>query len=305
MTELKDVDSLLRDSFARIAEPGDPAGVVDSIRTRMDAGDTGTPADSSGFGSGSGIGSWLPWGAMVVVAGLVGTGAGLSGLVGAPAAEVVHLTVLSVDASTNAYDCPDGSAVSTFSANERALVVARTEDSQWLGVRDSYDYSHTVWLPASVVSIDAGQGDVDAVPVQDCVVPEVVVNSAAPEATVEPEDPTKPTPPTSDTTAPALKTPSVVAPWPNNGVCVAYGEHATISVVATDNVGVTGVAISWSGAKSGSGQMSGGGSNWSFTYTPANESGYGIVNFTLIARDAAGNLSAPQTTYVELKDCPI
>ena len=301
MTELKDVDSLLRDSFARIAEPGDPAGVVNSIRTRMDAGDTGTPADSSGFGSGPSGLSWLPWGAMVVVAGLIGGVLGVTGVVGSPAAEVVQLTVLAVDAATDAYDCPGGAAVSTFSANERALVVARTEDSQWLGVRDSYDYSHTVWLPASVVTIDAGQGDVDAVPVQDCVVPEVVVNVPTPVATEEPEKPT----PTPDSSVPSLKTPSVVAPWPNNGVCVAYGEHATISVVATDNVGVTGIAISWSGAKTGSGQMSGGGTNWSFTYTPANESGYGIVNFTLIARDAAGNLSAPQTTYVELKDCPI
>lgn len=301
MTELKDVDSLLRDSFARIAEPGDPAGVVDSIRTRMDAGDTGTPAESSGFGSGGG-GSWLSWGAFVLVAGLVGAGLGITGVVGTPAAEVVQLTELAVDATTDAYDCPGGAPVSTFSANERALVVARTADSEWLAVRDSYDYSRTVWLPASVVSVDAGQGDVDVVPVQDCVVPEVVINTPTPVPTVEPEEP--PTP-VVDRTAPSLKQPSVSAPWPNNGVCVAYGEHATITVVATDNVGVTGVAISWSGAKTGSGQMSGSGSNWSFTYTPANQTGYGIVNFTLIARDANGNLSAPQTTYVELKDCPI
>jgi hypothetical protein len=303
MTELKDVDSVLRDSFARIAEPGDPAGVVDSIRTRMDAGDTGTPANSSGFGAGLSPLSWLPWGAMVVVAGLVGAGLGLSGVVGAPAAEVVQLTVLAVDATTDAYDCPGGAAVSTFSANERALVVARTEDSEWLGVRDSYDYSRTVWLPASVVSVDAGQGDVDAVPVQDCVVPEVVINTPIP-VPVETVEPEKPVPPAVDTTAPSLKKPTVSAPRANNGVCPGFGEQATISVVATDNVGVTGVAISWSGAKTGSGQMSGSGSSWSFVYAPANETGYGLVNFVLVARDAAGNLSAPQSASVLLLDCP-
>lgn len=305
MTEIKDIDALLRGSFSRLAEPGDPAGVVESIRTRMDAGDTGTPADSSGFGGG---GSWLAWGALVVVAGLVGGSIGLSGLIGGPAPSELQLTVLSIDATTDAYDCPGGVAVSTFSANERALVVARTDDSEWLGVRDSYDYARTVWLPASVVSVDEGQGDIDAVVVQGCVVPNVVVNTPAPAPAptedAPPVTPGKPTTPVGDTTAPGLKQPSVSAPRSNNGVCVGFAEHATISVVATDNVGIAGVDISWSGAKSGSGQMSGSGSSWSFNYLPANEPGYGIVNFTLVARDASGNVSSPQTTYVELKNCP-
>jgi hypothetical protein len=293
MTELKDVDSLLRDSFARIAEPGDPAGVVDSIRARMDAGDTGTPADSSGFGSGSGLGSWLPWGAMVVVAGLVGTGLGLSGLVGSPAAGVVPLTVLAVDATTDAYDCPSGAAVSTFSANERALVVARTEDSEWLAVRDSYDYSHTVWLPASVVSVDAGQGDVDAVPVQDCVVPEVVVNTPAPVPveTAGPKTPDKPTP--GESVAPTIQKISAVP------TVIVNDQQTVVEVQASDNVGVTGVNIVISGAYTGSGTMTKVGNVWQFSFSIADDNYYGNITFTARAVDAAGNQSAPSAVVVD------
>ena len=294
MTELKDVDSLLRDSFARIAEPGDPAGVVDSIRARMDAGDTGTPADSSGFGSGSGIGSWLPWGAMVVVAGLVGAGLGLSGMVGSPAAEVVQLTVLAVDATTSAYDCPGGAAVSTFSANERALVVARTEDSEWLGVRDSYDYSHTVWLPASVVTVDAGQGDVDAVPVQDCVVPEVVVNTPAPVVTKEPEKPAPDAAPQITGITQSEKTIYQTGYTP---------DRVVFSVSATDDKAVESLRVSWPAAgtiPAGDVDLVKSGSYWVFTFGPYNSPPpAGVtVSFTFVATDAAGQLSEPRFASV-------
>jgi hypothetical protein len=290
---------LLRDSFARIAEPGDPAGVVDSIRARLDAGDTGTPADSSGFGSGSGIGSWLPWGAMVVVAGLVGAGVGLSGLVGAPTAEVVQLTVLSVDASTDAYDCPGGAAVSTFSANERALVVARTEDAQWLGVRDSYDYSHTVWLPASVVTVDAGQGDVDAVPVQDCVVPQVVVNTPTPVPTVPSEEPTKP----ATDNAPQITGVTQSAKGIHQ---TGYApDHVDVNVGAVDDREVTSVTASWPaspGIAAGTANAVLGGGTWNFTFGPfPNPNGYtSTTTITIIAFDAAGHQSAPRTITVDM-----
>ncbi|MEQ1735085.1 MAG: hypothetical protein ABL886_01480 [Rhodoglobus sp.] len=47
---MDDIDVLLSSSLKRIAAPGDAAGVADAIRARVDAGDTGTPANSSGFG---------------------------------------------------------------------------------------------------------------------------------------------------------------------------------------------------------------------------------------------------------------
>lgn len=48
---MADIDVLLSASLKRIAQPGDAAGVADAIRARVDAGDTGTPATSSGFGA--------------------------------------------------------------------------------------------------------------------------------------------------------------------------------------------------------------------------------------------------------------
>ena len=287
MTELKDVDSMLRDSFARIAEPGDPAGVADLLRTRMAAGDTGTPAQSSGFGGG-GLGPWLLGGAIVVVAALGGGAIGASGLVGTPPAEQIELTVLAVDAITDAYDCPGGSSVSTFTANERALVVARTEDSAWLAVRDSYDYSRTVWLPASVVSIDAGQGDVDAIAVADCVEPIVVVNTPVPVETQAPAPGS-----TADKTAPTIQKISA-AP-----TLIVNDQQTVIEVQASDNVGVTGVNVSITGAYTGNRTMTKVGNVWRLSFSIPEDNYYGDITFTARAVDAAGNQSAPSAVVVD------
>jgi hypothetical protein len=293
MTEL---DDALRESFARLAEPGDPAGVVDSIRSRVDAGDTGTPADSSGFGGGgSGALAWLPWGAMVVVAGLIGAGAVSFGFIGKPVDTVVQLTVLAVDATTDAYDCPGGAAVSTFSANERALVVARTEDSAWLGVRDSYDYSRTVWLPASVVSVDPGQGDVDVVPVQSCVVPNVVINTPAPVVTAEPQKPSVDAAPQITGVTQSAKEIHQTGFQP---------DHSDISVSAVDDHKVTSVTASWPaspGVTAGTANAVFSGGTWNFTFGPFVNPGYSSTStITIIAKDAAGHQSAPRTISVTM-----
>ena len=58
---------------------------MDAIRRRVADGDTGTPAPGpTAPGWGGGVSSWLPWLALVVVAGLGGTALGASGLVGTP-----------------------------------------------------------------------------------------------------------------------------------------------------------------------------------------------------------------------------
>ena len=290
MTEPTDIDSVLRESFARIAEPGDPAGVADAIRSRLASGDIGTPAQSSGFGGG-GLGPWLLGGAIVVVAALGGGAIGASGLVGTPPAEQIQLTVLAVDATTDAYDCPSGSPVSTFTANERTLVVARTEDSAWLAVRDSYDYSRTVWLPASVVSIDAGQGELGAIAVGGCAEPVVVVNTPAP--VIEPDDTTRPS-----LTSPSAK-PDTITSVGYSGYCGA--DVSTVSVNAVDNVGVKSVTATWS---DGSATLNRSGSVWSFIFSHAvpNDT---VFEITLVAKDAAGNVSAPVTTKVTVTYCLI
>ena len=78
---MADVDTILSESFKRVAEPGDPTGVAELIRTRVAAGDTGTPSNGgSGFAGGGW--TWLPWvGAGIVVA-IAGAVVGASGVFG-------------------------------------------------------------------------------------------------------------------------------------------------------------------------------------------------------------------------------
>lgn len=291
MTELKDIDGVLRDSFARIAEPGDPAGVADAIRSRLAAGDIGTPAQSSGFGGG-GFGPWLLGGAIVVIAALGGGAIGVSGLVGTPPAEHIQLTVLAVDATTDAYDCPGGTPVSTFTANERALVVARTEDSAWLAVRDSYDYSRTVWLPASVVSIDAGQGAIGVVAVVDCVEPQVVVNTPAPEPVAPP------------VTVDAR--PQITGISQSEKIIYQNGsapDRSVFSVTATDDRSVSSVKATWPATgdvPAGSADLVKSGGVWTFTFGPFSSGSVpeAAVAITFTARDSAGQASTTNTATV-------
>ena len=303
MTELTDIDSVLRDSFARIAEPGDPAGVVDSIRTRMDAGDTGTPAGSSGFATGS---PWfVPWifgGAVLAVAGLV---LGTSGLIVTP--EPTSQTVL-LQSTVDALDCPGGIPVATLAAGNRVVAVARSDDSGYLGVRNPYDTSATVWLPTAVVIPDEGQSAAADLPVEGCgdpvttqIVPEVTAEPE-PEETTAPEKPTGPAP-VADTTSPTLGSPTAT---PSAMICADdsyaayYAISSLIAASAADNVGVTGVHIGWSGAATGQAEMTGGPTNWTYVYNPPQATPAGTITFVLQARDAAGNLSGAKQTAISV-----
>jgi hypothetical protein len=239
MTELKDIDSLLRDSFARIAEPGDPAGVVDSIRARMDAGDTGTPANSSGFGSRRG---WFwPYLAGAVVLGVLGGALGASGV-----------------------------------------------------------FSPTVVVTAGQPSTSAQSSAAPATPSPSATATPTPTPTPAPTPTEEPPPP--PPAPAPDTSGPKLSTPTAT---PNDDICADDGYAAyyaitsTIAAAVSDNVGVTGVHITWSGVESGAGEMTPG-SSWTFIFNPAQSTPTGTVTFTLVARDAAGNLSDVATTFVDV-----
>jgi len=79
---MSELDDVLRGSFARIAEPGDPTGVVAAIQSRVDAGDTGTPAESSGFGGR--LRPWLPWIGLAIVVAITGGAMGASGMLTPP-----------------------------------------------------------------------------------------------------------------------------------------------------------------------------------------------------------------------------
>ena len=237
MTELDDV---LRQSFARIAEPGDPAGVADALRARMAAGDTGTPAATSGFRAGRG---WFwPFLALAVVLGVLGGALGASG--------------------------------------------AFTSD-----------------IPAAVeppsVSVETGQPTATPSPTATPTV--TVTPTVEPVETGQPTAEPLPPAPVADVSGPTLggasRSPSeVFAADSDAPYCDIV---STISVVANDNVAVTGVLISWTGVESGSGQMVSGPS-WTYSFNPAQTTPTGDVTFTLIARDAAGNTSAPATTTVKV-----
>ena len=75
-------------------------------------------------------------------------------------------------------------------------------------------------------------------------------------------------------------------------------EPVTVVASASDDVGVTSVTVTWSGQYSGSAPMSLVGGEWRYTFTPpTNETG--TITFTVVARDAAGNQSAPAHVVVQ------
>lgn len=234
---MSELDDVLRQSFARVAEPGDPAGVAEALRARMAAGDTGTPAATSGFAAGRG---WFwPFLALAVVLGVLGGALGASG---------------------------------AFTPDVPAAVAPRETRAQ-----TAQPTASSTPTPTLTPTLD----------------PVVVAPTAEPVAPA----------PVADTTGPTLgaasRSPSDVSAA--NSDAPNCDIVSTISVVANDNVGVTGVLISWTGAESGAGQMSSGAS-WTFAFNPADATPTGDVTFTLVARDAAGNTSAPAATTVKVWD---
>ena len=287
---MADIDVLLSASLKRIAQPGDAAGVADAIRARVDAGDTGTPAQSSGFGGGSPL-SWLPWVGLVVVAGLVGGSLAPLGVFGAVVTEVATAETAMLTDDATAYLCIEGAEAAQLPAGQRVLAVGRSDDGTWLGVRDPLNVVATLWLPTGSVVLDAGQ-DAAALPVGgDC--PTIETTLAVPVAPAPKPEPTPTTPPApgpgpgpSDTTPPVI-TQYYVTPTP-----FYNDETTTVIALATDNVAVTGVLITWSGSQTGSGSMTKVGAEWRFAYSTTNPP-TGAIVFELRAVDAAGNQSAP------------
>jgi hypothetical protein len=300
---MADIDDVLSAALKRIAKPGDSTGVTDAIRARVDAGDTGVPANSSGFTSG--VGSWLPWVGVIVVAAVVGSAAGASGLVGHP---IVHEVLAGASGAiaqhASAELCVDGPVVAKLPAGERVLATARSEDSKWVGLRNPVTLADTVWVPVGQVTVDAGQADLASLPVGGaCPVVKVVLDP--PPVVAAPVAPPSSgggggTPAAPDTTAPTIGKPtSNIDPVCNN--TSAY-PPAIISVSASDNVGVTGVSISWTGAETGSSSMNPGGT-WTYSYHPTSPAKHGGLTFTVRATDAAGNLSAPGSVTIQQLGC--
>ncbi|MBA4246915.1 MAG: hypothetical protein C0444_01275 [Microbacterium sp.] len=113
-------------------------------------------------------------------------------------------------------------------------------------------------------------------------------SEAPPAPEPEPDPDPAPAPP-SDTTLPTVQQLSI-----DSNPC-----PAVIQAVAADNVGVTQVTLTWSGATTGSAAMSFVSGTWRYLYDSENLP-EGTMTFTAIALDAAGNASAPvsATDYI-------
>lgn len=237
--------------------------------------------------------TWLPWVGLVVVAGIVGGLLGPLGAFGRTTDLQLGSQGAHIGQAVDAAICIGGPGAGDFTPGERVLAVARSEDSSYLGLRDSAHFIRTVWVRATAVKLDPKQ-DVSSLPVGG-VCPKVTeIPPVAPVAPVAPVKPGKPvTPPAAkDTTAPTIGTP--VATFAN---CATK-----ITVTATDNVGVTSVSISWTGTNTGSGSMTPVAGHWEFTAD--NHFHDGSNTFKVTAHDAAGN-SSPTTSVVATLQCLI
>jgi len=295
MADFDALDELLSGSLKRAAQPGDSAGVADTIRARVAAGDVGTPAPgSTASGFGGGALSWIPWVGAIVVLGLVGGTLGATGAFGRPDAPapvsdtvLIALTPSGVDAGV----CPSGAPITELQPGQHVVALARTEDSGDIEVRDPAALDQTVWVTAKALK-SLGK-DFSTLPVSGCgVLTSTPIPAPVVVTPVTPVTPTKPGK-TKDTTPPTIGKPTADV----------QNCHTTISVTAADNIGVTSVTITWSGpSNNGSGSMSPVGGHWEYTTSGFHDT---LNNtFKVTAHDAAGN-SSPTNSVVAQTTCLI
>jgi hypothetical protein len=115
-----EIDDVLREALSRIAPDADSTGVADAIRARVAAGDTGTPASSSGFRVG--FRSWLPFLGLLIIVAVLGFGLGISGVFGHPS--VVGSTAASTHSVAGAMPTVTAKATPTPTATPTAAPTA-------------------------------------------------------------------------------------------------------------------------------------------------------------------------------------
>jgi len=311
---MADLDTLLRDSFERLAEHGDPSGVARAIQARVDAG--GGPGPSTGPGGGilGGFRSWIPWVGLALVAGVAGGAAGLGGAFGVPPTPVPGIRG-TTDGGVQAFACPGGSAVQRLQPGERVLAVERSDDKAWLAVRDPYALTRIVWLPAGIVVVDSGQPAVDTLAIGACppapsldplpVVTEAPAPAPAPAPGPHPKPTKSSPPPAPDTTPPSISasgwSPGTIVGTngPHTGLaCTPDDYAATLTVTASDNVGVTSVSASSNFGASTVTQTGHSGSSYTYKIVANydNGSSHTSVTVTFTAHDSAGNTASVAKT---------
>ncbi|MEO5826616.1 MAG: hypothetical protein ABIR59_12070 [Gemmatimonadales bacterium] len=240
-----------------------------------------------------------PWAGAVVLAGVVGTVIGASGLVGHPER---HETVVSVSSAVvhraDAASCPGGPVVATLLAGTRVLAISRSADSAQLGVRDPSDSGRELWLAAADLTLDPSQPAIATLAVEAC--PVIGVSVAAPPAPAPAPPASVAAPGVSDTVKPTI-TSAIANPTQIYQHLSSHIEKSTVSAIATDNVAVTAISASWPTVgpiPAGTAQISGGSGSFVFGPYSFSEGGDNDVPITLIAHDAAGNASTPTVVHV-------
>jgi len=295
MAEFDALDELLSGSLKRAAQPGDSTGVADTIRARVAAGDVGTPAPSGGSapGFGGGLASWIPWVGLLVVGALVGGVLGVTGVFGHPIDIVtVGTSSILMPPTVQASSCPGGPVIASVERGSRVVALARSADGAQVQVRNPADVSQLVWIPVGELVSDSGQTPVAGLPIgPSCpavYVPQPTV--VVPVTPVTPGKPTKKPGQPADTTKPTEGKPTAVV----------ENCKTTITVTASDNVGVTSVSLSWSGTNTGSGSMSSiGGGQWQKVFLTGMHDGN--TTFAAVAHDAAGNASSANSVTAMLQ----
>ena len=278
--------------------------VAARIRERVANGDTGTPAPgSTAPGWGGGISSWLPWLALIVVGAIVGSAVGVSGLAGRPAGETTVDVPVSISESAPVFACVDGPLVARIPGGTRVLATERSDDSTWVGVRDPLTLGGTLWIGLGDVSLDDGVPALSALPVGgDCPTTVVTLPEPEPVVTQEPAPGPNPQPSVpSDITQPAILQ---YGGFPTSlQSCPGY-DTSSLYAVASDNVGVVRVQVTWSGSSAGAVELSPSGGQWVGSITvPLDSSGPITVVFK--AFDQAGNQSPIKSVKFNVSSCLI
>jgi hypothetical protein len=304
MAEFDELDGVLRDALQRAAQPGDSTGVADVIRSRVAAGDPGTSvASSTAPGWGGGAFSWLPWLGLIVLAGIGGTALGASGVFASEPREILSGYTAVLDDSAPAASCPGGPVIGSLSAGDRVLAIARSEESDYLGVRDPNDFARTLWFARAVVVVDPGQADVASLPVEACPVATVEVVEPAPVPVPTAEPAPVPGPAPKDVTPPALGNANANPKTISMQGFPECGPTASIvSVNVSDAGGVASVTASWTG---GSATLNRSGNTWSFSFSE-DTIGFTDTNYTIgiTATDSSGN-TASTAVSVTVEYCLI
>ncbi|MEQ1699390.1 MAG: hypothetical protein ABMA25_04730 [Ilumatobacteraceae bacterium] len=226
------------------------------------------------------------------------------------------------------YDCPDGAAVGTVYPGDRVYVIGRNDAADWVEVRDPRDQTQQRWLPAVAVDPDAVR-DVPVVPCNEEIaltpagastttiettttstVPETTTSTTIVETTVPTTvpatvPPTPPPTPAPDTQQPIVAQGTRSPAEIYDGSWSSYCDiSSALTVVATDNVGVTQVTGSYAGlGGSPIGFVKGSGNTWTATFGPfvglPGSYSQDIV-ISIVAKDAAGNTSTATTVTVHV-----